>query len=114
MGGYIETGKLVRIFPAGMQDVATFIRSTKYGYALESGISDLDVDARLTRFEKICDNYLLTFISEANRFVFGIEPILGYVLEKENEITSIRMVMAAKRANSPADTVIERLREYAW
>jgi V/A-type H+-transporting ATPase subunit C len=113
-GGYIETGKLVSVFPAGIREIAAFIRNTRYGYALESGLGELDAETRFHHFEKVCDDYMLTFINEANRVVFGIEPILGYVLEKENEITSIRLVMAAKMANSPASTVIERLRVHEW
>jgi len=113
-GGYIEIDKLVSIYPANARNISAFIKSTSYGYALKIGLNDLDLGTRLTDFEKTCDNYLLSFISEANRFVFGVEPILGYILEKENEITSIRMVMAAKMANNPSSSVIERLREYAW
>jgi len=114
LGGYIETDKLIKVFPASMREIAALIRSTRYGYALETGLSVLDTDDTLTTFEKVCDNYMLTFIREANRVVFGIEPILGYILEKENEITSIRLVMAAKMVKSPASAVIERLREHAW
>ena len=113
-GGYIEIEKLVGIFSANIRNIAAFIRSTRYGYVLAGGLGDLDLGAPLTHFEKICDNYLLSFVNEANSFVFGIEPILGYLLEKENEITSIRMVMAAKMANNPSNSVIERLRAYAW
>ena len=112
-GGYIGTDKYIKILNANIRDIAAFIRNTRYGYALESGLGDVEANSRLTHFEKVCDNFLLTFISEANRVVFGIEPILGYILEKENEITSIRLVMAAKMAGNPANTIIERLREHA-
>jgi len=113
-GGYIETSKFLSIYSANTREVVTFLRNTRYGYALESGLGDLDIDTRLTLFEKVCDNFLLTFISEANRVVFGIEPILGYIMEKENEVTSIRIVMAAKMSGCSERTVIERLREHVW
>jgi V/A-type H+-transporting ATPase subunit C len=114
-GGYIEIKKMTDVFPGNMRDIAAFIGNTHYGHALAGAFEGLGAGSRLTLFEKICDNFMLTFISEANRFTFGIEPILGYILEKENEITSVRMVMASKMSNIPAVTIIERLREYyAW
>jgi V/A-type H+-transporting ATPase subunit C len=105
-GGTIPCEKWMYVFRGGMRDVAAFLELTKYA-ALAPVID------RLTFFEKECDNAMLAFIGEANRVVFGVEPILGYILEKENEITSLRMVMASKMANIPAQTIIERLREYA-
>jgi len=113
-GGYVETGDFVRFYPANPRDVAAFLRSTRYGKTLESALDGLYYETGLPVFEKMCDNYMLSFISKANRIVFGVEPILGYILEKENEITSIRMIMAAKMAKTPANTVIERLREHVW
>jgi len=111
-GGYIETGKFVRFYRANTRDIDTFLRNTQYGKRLESALDGLDDVTRISSFERACDNYMLSFIGKANRVVFGIEPILGYILEKENEITSIRMVMAAKMAKTPANMVIERLREH--
>jgi len=113
-GGYVETGSFVRFYPANARDAAAFLRSTRYGKTLEGALEGLYYETGLPIFEKICDNYMLSFIGKANRVVFGIEPILGFILEKENEITSIRMIMVAKMAKTPANTVIERLREHVW
>jgi len=113
-GGYIETGSFIRFYKANTRDLAAFLRNTRYGSVLEVALDGLDDETGLPVFEKMCDNYMLSFIGKANRIVFGIEPILGYILEKENEITSIRMIMAAKMAKTPANTVIERLREHVW
>ena len=112
-GGYIENKRLISVFSGGIRGLAVFIGNSQYGTALSRAFDGLEASGRLTHFEKLCDNYMLSFIGEANRFVFGIEPILGYILEKENEITSVRMVMASKMINIPANTIIERLREYA-
>jgi len=113
-GGYIDCEKLVKVFAGGIRDIDTFIGSTQYGPSLSRAFEGLETGSRLTLFEKLCDNYMLKFVGEAYRVVFGIEPILGYIFEKENEITSVRMVMASKLASIPANTIIERLREYAW
>lgn len=114
-GGYIQNDKWALIFKvSGMRNIDSFIEKTQYGPALRRAFHGLESGSRLTLFEKLCDNYMLTFIGEAYRTVFGVEPILGYLFEKENEITSVRMVMASKIANIPASTIIERLREYAW
>jgi len=105
-GGTIGCDKWVYVFRGGMRDIADFLGYTRYA-ALAPAID------HLTYFEKLCDNIMLEFIGEAYRVVFGAEPVLGYLFEKENEITMVRMVMASKMANIPAQTIMERLREYA-
>jgi len=109
-GGYIQSKKLVSLFSRGIREFAAFLGNTRYGSALAHAFDGLEAGGRLTNFEKLCDNFMLTFIGEANRIVFGVEPILGFILEKENEITSVRMVMASKMTGVPADTIVERLR----
>ena len=118
-GGYISTKKIAGAFSGGMPEIAALIKNSRYGTALESASESAfdgpDTDrSRLMTLEKLCDNYLLTFIGESGRFVFGVEPILGYILEKENEIRMARMIMASKAADPSGNTSYERLRAYAW
>jgi len=114
-GGYVGTGELLGTYPRSISDIIRFIGATRYGAMLKSSFEGLEAGDRLTQFERKCDNYKLSFIGEAYRVVFGAEPILGYILEKENEITSVRMVMSSKIMNIPPETITERLREYeAW
>jgi len=113
-GGYISTEKMTGAFSGGMPEIAVLIKSTRYGAALERAFDGPETDrSRLSMIEKLCDNYLLTFIVESGRFVFGVEPILGYILQKEHEIRMSRMIMASKAADPSADTSVERLRAYA-
>jgi len=114
-GGYIGTEKLIGAFSGGMQEIAALVKSTRYGTALEGAFDGPETDRdRLAKVEKLCDNYMLGFIGESNRVVFGVEPILGYILEKENEIKMARMIMASKAAGISVNTGVERLRAYAW
>jgi V/A-type H+-transporting ATPase subunit C len=112
-GGYVDIEKIAAAFNGSMRDIAFFAENTRYGPALRHAFDRLESAGHLNMFERVCDNYLLTFIGEANKITFGAEPIVGYIFEKENEITSVRMVMASKMANIPAETITERLREYA-
>jgi len=113
-GGYIGTEKMASAFSGGMPEIAALIKSTRYGAALESAFDRPETDrSSLTMLERLCDNYLLTFIVESERFIFGVEPILGYILQKEHEIRMARMIMASKVIDPSADTSVERLRAYA-
>ena len=51
-------------------------------------------------------------VLKSSRFVpFGIEPVLSYLVAKENEAQAIRIVMASKIAGIAPEKITERLRE---
>ena len=57
------------------------------------------------------DDFLLSFVKASRWNPLGIEPIIGYLLAKENEIRLIRIIMVGKINNLPAETIRERLRD---
>ncbi len=65
----------------------------------------------LTEFERLCDNAVVAFLSDARRVPFGVEPILGYLYARENEATTIRIIMSGRMAGLSTETIRERLRD---
>ena len=41
---------------------------------------------------------------------FGIGPVAAYILARENEIKTVRIILAAKRNNLPEEMLRERVR----
>ncbi|WP_191980816.1 V-type ATPase subunit, partial [Clostridium haemolyticum] len=62
-------------------------------------------------FEKLCDNFIMNFIKDAKYISFGPEPLIAYILAKENEIKIIRIIMVGKINNIDSQVIGERLRE---
>ena len=42
---------------------------------------------------------------------FGEHPLIGYLYAKENELTTIRIILTGRLAGLDAETIRERLRE---
>ena len=78
--------------------------------AAEAGSAALN-GGRLTRFEKLCDDAVLNYVAGAKYVAFGEAPVIGYLAAKENELTSVRIIMSGRMAGLDADTIRERLRE---
>ena len=62
------------------------------------------------RFEKWCDDFVLSAVKDAKYQAFGFLPLVGYYIAKENEIKTLRIVLAAKENDLPAELIRERVR----
>ena len=66
---------------------------------------------RLTRFEKLCDEVLLDYLSEAKMTGFNEKPLIRYLCAVEAEISAVRIIMTGHFSGLPAEKIKERLRE---
>lgn len=89
----------------GMEDIADYLRRTSYAAgadALMNSPSDL---------EKWCDDRIIQVLQSQKYQTFGIGPIVAYVIARQNEIKTVRIILTGKR-NDVSDAVIqERIRE---
>jgi V/A-type H+-transporting ATPase subunit C len=46
--------------------------------------------------EKLSDNYIMAYVRKALFTAFGLEPLIGYLIAKENEIKNLRIIMVGK------------------
>ena len=59
----------------------------------------------------MADNYLISFLKRAKYVVFGLEPVVAYLLARENEVKMIRMIMIGKLNGLATDLLRSRLRD---
>ena len=64
----------------------------------------------LTEFEKLCDDALTEYISQAKNIPFGEQTVLGYLYAKEAELTAIRTILTGRMAGLDGDVIRSRLR----
>ncbi|MEG7530278.1 MAG: V-type ATPase subunit, partial [Hungatella sp.] len=62
-------------------------------------------------FERWCDNLLIRRIRPQLTNSFGIGPLAAYILARENEMKSVRIVLSGKLNHLPEHTIRERIRE---
>ncbi len=112
----IDSGKLDKGFFNEMFDEPTEMLIEKLAFSdyhkvIEEGISSYMKTKRLTKFEKLSDDYVFEIAKRGKYIAFGIEPIIGYIMAKENEIKAIRMIMVGKMNEIPNEVIRERLRD---
>ena len=85
--------------------VAAYLEKTDY----QDGAQELRESP--SAFERWCDNLLIRRIRPQLRNPFGIGPLAAYILARDNEIKSVRIILAGKRNRLPEEAIRERVRE---
>lgn len=107
--GNITTDRILNALSAGGSLEELYATSVLKN-AAEAGVAALS-GGPLTRFEKLCDNAVSSYLAGAKYVAFGEAPLIGYLAAKETELTAIRIVMMGRMAGLDTDTIRERLRE---
>lgn len=108
-GGSVSIHALITTVLGG-NDLTTLYVSSPLESAAMAGAQAIK-GGRMTEFEKLCDNALSAYLSNARRVPFGQQPVIGYLYAMETELTAARIIMTGRMAGIAPDTIRERLRE---
>jgi V/A-type H+-transporting ATPase subunit C len=106
-GGSVAVNRILADVNDG---VAALYRATPLAAAAELGQEAVS-GSSLTAFEKACDNAVLAKAATSRSVPFGPEVPIGYVVARENDFTSARIILTGLMAGLDADTIRERLRD---
>ena len=62
-------------------------------------------------FERWCDNRIIQTIKPQKTNPFSIGPLVAYVIARENEIKTVRIILTCKQNGLSDDSIRERVRE---
>lgn len=108
-GGSVDTGRFLQA-TSGDATVRELFAGTAMEAAAEAGALAISGEAGFTRFERLCDDVLISYLQSARYVAFGDAPLAAFLAAKEADITAIRIVMAGKLQELPAEEIRERLR----
>ena len=109
-GGSIDSKAFIENLDAPIDNFINMLFYKPYG-KLAEGLESFKASGSMTKFEKLSDNFIISYARKSIYKPLGIEPLVGYVIAKENEIKNIRIIMVGKINNIPNDIIRERLRE---
>ncbi len=112
---YLDGGNItLKTFIAGYDEPYSQFAEKLIAYGLCTplleGGAEITEKGKFTTLEKLCDNKLIDYVKNAKYVSFGIEPLVAYLIAKENEIKIARIIMAGKIANLNSELIRERLR----
>ena len=108
-GGFLERDRLKDAFHEPWESVHSRFAVTPFIEIIDAGGSEVISEGSFSKLEKGADDYMMGYLRLTKTVTFGLEPLYAYLLVKENEVKSIRMIMVGKLYGIPADRLRERL-----
>ena len=101
----INVDQLSKAALAGMDAIREYLLGTAYAQGAEA-LADSP-----SAFERWCDNRIIQTISPQKYNAFTIGPVIAYVIARQNEIKTVRIILSGKLNDLPDDSIRERVRE---
>ena len=109
--GDFKIDNLIEVYDSPLSSWFEKLRYTDYKNIIELGVNYFQKNNSLMELEKLIDNFILNFSKIGKYITFGIEPIVGFITAKENDIKNIRIILSGKLNNLSPDEIIERVRD---
>jgi V/A-type H+-transporting ATPase subunit C len=110
-GGNISEQTFIKSYDEPFDKFAEELSAFGFKDIFLEGIEALAETGMFTSLEKLFDNKLMEHVKSAKYVPFGIEPLAGYLIAKENEIKIARIILAGKLTGIPSELIRERMRE---
>lgn len=96
---------LARAALAGMDSIIDYLSVNGY---LEGALA---LKESPSAFERWCDNRIIQTIKPQKTNPFSVGPLVAYVIARENEIKTVRIILTCKQNGLSDDSIRERVRE---
>ncbi len=110
-GGKISEQIFIKSYDEAFEKFAEQLSAYGFKEIFLEGTESLEETGMFTTLEKLLDNKIIQHIKNAKYIPFGIEPLAGYLIAKDNEIKIARIILAGKLAGISPELIRERLRE---
>lgn len=94
-----------------LERLADKISYTKFSKWADEGITEYIRNGDLGSIDRFGDNYLLNHIKKAKFVSLGAEPIIAYIVARENEIRALRIILTGKKSEVHPEKIRERMRD---
>lgn len=101
----LDIKRLTEAALEGEEAIYEYLETTVYSSAVQA------IKKSPSAFERWCDNTMMEHIKPQKYNSFTLSPLAAYILGRENEIKSVRILLYGKRSDLTEDSIRERLRE---
>ena len=108
-GGFVECEKFVHGLDVGYEAIAPLFFATPYYEIIEGGVNYLTSQHSFLGLEELCEEHMIGFLKSTNSIASGPQPIIAYLMLKEIEIRTLRMVLTCKNNGMDAKTILDRI-----
>jgi V/A-type H+-transporting ATPase subunit C len=108
-GGYVERDRLLRGVETGSESLGALFFATPYFEAVQAGSAYAASEKSFLKIEQQCEEYLAGYLRSTIAVAVGPQPVITYLLLKENEIRMVRLVLTAKKNNLNPKLILDRI-----
>lgn len=101
----VNVAQLAKAALGGMEAIREYLMGTAYAEGAEA------LAESPSAFERWCDNRIIQTISPQKYNAFTIGPVVAYVIARQNEIKTVRIILSGKLNDLPEESIRERVRE---
>jgi V/A-type H+-transporting ATPase subunit C len=108
-GGFVELERFRHGLELGYEALAPLFFVTPYHRIVETGASYLASKKSFLKAEQQCEDHLTEFLKSTIQITVGPQPIIAFLLMKENEIRTVRLILTAKKNFLDTKLILDRL-----
>jgi V/A-type H+-transporting ATPase subunit C len=108
-GGFVELDRLERARDLGYEAIAPLFFASPYHRLVDTGVSYLAAEKSFLKLEQQCDEYINGFLKSTINITAGHQPLVAYLLLKENEIRTVRLILTSKKNGLEAKLILDRI-----
>lgn len=108
-GGFVEMERFEHGLDLGLEALGPLFYVTPYHKVVEAGTGYLALNKSFLKIEQQCEEHLTGFLKTTIQVTTGPQPIIAYLLMKENEIRTVRLILTAKRNFLDTQLILDRI-----
>jgi V/A-type H+-transporting ATPase subunit C len=108
-GGFIELERFLHGVELGYEALGQLFFVTPYYRIVDIGVGYLASDKSFLKLEQQCEEHLTGFLKTTVRITAGPQPIIAYLLMKEHEIRTVKLILTAKKNNLDTKLLLDRI-----
>jgi V/A-type H+-transporting ATPase subunit C len=108
-GGFIELERFVHGLELGYEALGPLFFVTPYHRIVDTGANYLASNKSFLKVEQQCEEFMTGFLKLTVQVTAGPQPIIAFLLMKENEIRTVRLILTAKKNNLDTKLILDRI-----
>ncbi len=110
-GGFVDSSVMLQGLDSPLEVIPELFAATAYSDIVEAGVAYLKSNSSFLRLEAMCEAYLQGFLRQTDYITAGHQPIIAYLLQKEQEIRTLRMILTCKKNQIDVKLIRDRMPE---
>jgi V/A-type H+/Na+-transporting ATPase subunit C len=107
--GFIELDRLRQAHEHAYEALGQLFFATPYSRLIEQGAGYVASHQSFLKIEQQCEEYMAGYLKSTSQVTAGPQPIIAFLLSKEQEIRTVRLILTSKKNNLDTKLILDRV-----